>query len=549
MQNTHILDKKHNLSTQAKRYWLVFFFLLLTVTTFIGLSFSWSPSYITYINTKSVIISAILCALIYFIFLQILSPFLSSAIITMFATVTRFASNQKEINTSEPIIYGDLTHLNHLELAINFVPKTALIASLALIISFFVLIICKLYNNYNNNRNKTILFFLLLATLTYDSKDLTTRIVSAISTFGINYYDWDWHHNAVENGLLIHLLQTSIRPSPENINAAQIEEFYNYSNSATITKHPPELFISILCEACWYDKDLFKESFQPLFDIGGIELRGISPIIGGGTPNASLEMLTGLPINNSAISGVVYQEYRDLIGNFTSTLPSHLLKNGVQTFSAHNFTRRFWFRDKVEPKLGFEAFYGIEDMDPVDRSDDYYPRDSILYNFALREIKKTKNKSSFIHLATVYTHSPFVERDNDGGNNHYKEKLKVSIADMTSFINSVKEIKPDTVFLIYGDHKPRLKVLDSYKSADKHNRGDMPIIIIDHNRDRIKQVKNSLDGKPFYCYATGISEIYYGMELPISNYTNKICQNYHADKYEEYSKYLPAWIYTATIFN
>lgn len=388
-----------------------------------------------------------------------------------------------------------------------------------------------------------------LSVATIYSKNLSTILIEKTYKLGLSYYDWDWHHNAVENGLLIHLLYTSNRPSPVKMTDEQKEEFNNLINNTQIKSQSTKLFISILCEACWYDDKLFKDTFQPLMEMGGLEVRGISPIIGGGTPNSSIEMLTGLPIVNPALSGVVYQEYRDFIRDKTSTLPSHLQDNGFRTFSAHNFARRFWFRSTVEPRLGFQDFYGIEDMNPKEKSDDYYPRDTILFNFALQEISKESNKPLFVNLATVYTHSPFIERDGDGGSAHYKEKITTSIADMATFISAVKEINPDAVFLIYGDHKPRLQVLDDYKYADKHKRGDMPVILIDPDSDRAKRFTSKVNGKPFYCYATATAKTYYEMELPISKYTDNICQSYSQEHYDYLSKSLPAWIYSAVLFN
>src|SRR5690606_5826598 len=86
----------------------------------------------------------------------------------------------------------------------------------------------------------------------------------------------------------------------------------------------PRKFIVILCESCWNDDRLFREEFKPLLDLDPVEMRGVSPVFGAGTPNATLELLSGLPTNNPAVAGVVYQEYRDYFGAHTATLPSYL---------------------------------------------------------------------------------------------------------------------------------------------------------------------------------------------------------------------------------
>lgn len=537
------------ISCKLNIWWVRLFFLVVTVMICTSLTFAWGKNYIIYINYKSVVFSSLVFAVAYTLLSFLFTPILGFLIITSSTTLIRLASNRKEEHTLEPIIWGDLSHLNHLNLALKFIPYSQLIIIGAILFILSILLIRSLYIKYSNNKSLLLLIIPIVLIGTIFIKNHRSDAIKELNKWGITYNDWDWHHNSVENGLLVHLLQTSNRPSPEKLTEEQKLEFNELINEAKVTRSSPSLFINILCESCWYDDSTFSDAFYPIVEIGGLEMRGISPIFGGGTPNASIEILTGLPIVNSALSGVVYQEYRDFIRNNTSTLPSHLQSNGVNTLSAHNFAKRFWFRNTVKPRLGFNNFYGIEDMHLFEKSDDYFPRDTILFDFTLEKIKNIKtNQQYFINLATVHTHSPYLENDGDGGVAHYYNKISVSISDMKTFINKVIKVNPDVVFLIYGDHKPRLPVLDNYKYAGYHDRGDMPVILIDLNLERAQHFKENVNGKPFYCYPPVIANIYYGFELPISNYTNSICKHYTRDKYEVYSNSLPSWIYTAALF-
>src|SRR5690606_25003910 len=129
---------------------------------------------------------------------------------------------------------------------------------------------------------------------------------------------------------------------------------------------------------------------KPLLDLDPVEMRGVSPVFGAGTPNATLELLSGLPTNNPAVAGVVYQEYRDYFGAHTATLPSYLAGSGYQTVSVHNFMGQFWFRKRVEPKLGFGAFYGSEELLPgvVLTS---YPHDEVLFDWTSNWLQERRD--------------------------------------------------------------------------------------------------------------------------------------------------------------
>ena len=197
--------------------------------------------------------------------------------------------------------------------------------------------------------------FLIPPTYSSLQEQLKKAIPSAYFD-ALSYSSWDWKVNMKNNGLLLHLVQTSFRTilnKPEPATYTQWTQFKKTS-SIPATKH----IIYILCESCWYNKHLFSELFQPLLDEGFISLRGISPVYGGGTPNAEFEMLTTLPALG-VLNGVIYQEYGELLSETTNTLVTLLRNRGYQTLAFHNSTKEFWRRMEVLPKLGFNQFYSI----------------------------------------------------------------------------------------------------------------------------------------------------------------------------------------------
>ncbi len=60
-----------------------------------------------------------------------------------------------------------------------------------------------------------------------------------------------------------------------------------------------------------------------------------------------------------------------------------------------------------------------------------------------------------MNLITMSTHGPY-PRENDSGEYVYAYELKQAIERFIDFSKEVREIDPNAVIVIYGDHKPAL---------------------------------------------------------------------------------------------
>ncbi|MBR7654813.1 sulfatase-like hydrolase/transferase [Brucella oryzae] len=421
------------------------------------------------------------------------------------------------------------------------------IVSIILILFIFLYALCVSRKSiFNKSWQRYVFFIIFVLGFIFNFHQSILVIAGSVERFGIPYYSWNWPYNYRSNGLLVHLVQTGNRPLPKKISNNNRSEFEQLYERAVPAADSPSVFITILCESCWYDDGLLADEFNPLKKLATVELRGVSPVFGGGTPNASFEIISGLPSHNPAVAGIIYQEYRDFFAKRTSTLPSHLKANAFKTESLHNYLQSFWFRDQVEPKMGFSVFHGIEQMLPNEPTG--YPRDSILYEHALSRLESAHGQKMFMHLATMYTHGPYTGDDADTPLGIYRNKLRVSIADMASFIRSVQRIYPEAVVLIYGDHKPALPETQPGPSDDRQRIGDVPVLLVDPNKDRASELQSRVNGKPFYCFTTAIAEFYYKMNLPISKYTNSICANYVGSNYMQAAASVPGWLYTTAMF-
>lgn len=526
----------------------LFSLVIINAAIFTWLSF-WNIDNEYPIDKKSILITFSLGFILFISLAIFLRNYISSFIILLISLLFLLANQKKISLTGEPLIFGDISHLHHLPVALKYTSYSHLIVIFSVIILLAIYYIRK-----NNDKNKQPIWryalvvgaFLFLA---LHSSNVVKYIGDKIRFTGVMYINWDLPLNSRVNGLIVHLIQTGNRPSPTAITEDQRKEFEDLYVEAIPSQNSPKTFIMILCESCWHDETTFREAFEPLSQEASAIFRGISPVYGGGTPNSTFEFLVALPSQNSAVGGVIYQEYRDYFSTRTSTLASILQSNGFKTWSLHNYFKSFWFRSLVEPKLGFDQFISIEDMDFQSNGEDY-PSDTVLYESALKKLNgRSAYDKVFMHLATVYTHGPYYSKNDDGGTEYYEGKLRKSILDTKNFITNVREIDPEAIVILYGDHKPSLPLLDNFLTMSRHAQGDVPILLFDPNHDRAAQLKDAANNKPFYCISSSIAQQYFEITLPTSVYTDESCTFYDKENYNFSAQNVPSWVYTAALFD
>lgn len=337
------------------------------------------------ISVTSITIHIVLSICAYTLLRIIFSKFTSILIFSFICILLHYSSTQKYLHTKEPLISNDIFSLSLLHIGSMYADTSTM--SLVLL-SISILLIMSVFH-----WKKIGFFIVIVRTIIFTLAMYSTSIIfnntkeytsGLLSDFGITYYNWDMPVNFNTNGIFIHLFQTTVRNIPSKPNSDEWDNFISLIPRPAI--NATRRMIIILCEACWYEKDRFYDEFSPLVKLGATEMRGISPVYGGGTPNATIELMSGLPVRNSAVTGVLYHEYRDLFASRTWTLPYQLKSSGYITASMHNYYKDFWYRSRVEPKLGLSEFYGIEDM-PAEKTGEDWPRDKVVYDYAREFLK------------------------------------------------------------------------------------------------------------------------------------------------------------------
>ncbi|RSM29425.1 hypothetical protein C5B78_07235 [Aeromonas salmonicida] len=516
---------------------------------------------------------------LYFLSRMLLSPIVGFYFTCVTAIVLNIVNFKKSALTGMALSSSDLFATSNFSVVLKYVNTSSLLFLIFAVFIFLLLI----FNAKKKRKSKIFncvgICALLMSLSPYysafgDDNFATNRYGYILDRLGLRYISWNWEQNIDTNGLYYHLIQTSVRVRPREstvIDRSQVVAF----NSKTDSETHPRKIIFILCEACWYDENNFKNEFSYLSELGFSSSRGLSPLYGGGTANAEFEILTGLPSYNSSLTGVIYQEYASLFRDETETLARVLVRNGYSSIALHNNVGKFWRRDVVYRKFGFQEFISIEKMGmlPEDLQKgrkpwQWQPDDYLLYESALRVIKKNKDNKLFLHMITMSTHGPY-EYEHDYGEGHYKTQLIESAVRMRNFIEKAQKIDPDTLFFIYGDHKPAMNrffynrgvlnrdVFLKTGTADTDfifnerfnpkQYGDIPIFIKYKSRRATDEVLKSLKGMPFYCISKKINEEFIKVKFfsyndvsrnGICNVSNSYDKNLSDELDDVYSKML-----------
>lgn len=523
------------------------------------------------------IVSAIIPLFLFYGFLRLFSFAWLAALISAATTFgLSFANAMKSSLTGDPLSFTDLSTTVNLSIVFHYL-NTWQIASIG--IALALMLLCLLYSVYRLSfvgvRRYAVSFLAILAigSFAVPSPDTFASGLSHVANevlaeIGVDYIDWDWTENIRMNGLTTHLIQTSERRLPPKPTTDENAAFARLSLPVDAASTRPRKIIFVLCESCWNDGNNFRELYQPLTDNGFQEFRAISPVYGGGTVNTSFEMLTGLPADSGVLTGIIYQEYNALLSKQAHSMPRYLKKLGYQTIAMHNNKRKFWFRDVVNPKMGFDRFISLEDMGyspPVGWADDAY-----LFNSALELLRLAGDQPLLLTLTSVYTHGsyPFV---NDFGEGDYTSRLKTTLERMVDFVSAVNLIDPNALIIIYGDHKPSLtryfyergvfprsafaqigETNEDFRFDDAfpHEiKGDVPVYIRYPGNQSLAHFKAEANGLPFFCLSEIVDRYFIHSGLPAHTFSTEVCKDYRQEGYEKTVKRFPSWLYALSVID
>jgi hypothetical protein len=309
------------------------------------------------------------------------------------------------------------------------------------------------------------------------------------------------------NGLATHLYFSTAGLRLKTYSEAEVsralEQLGAPAPPAAAVSPAPDLYL-VLGEAWWRDPQDPNSPLNQLKPLGFTESSAVSPVYGGTTPNAEFEVLTAIPVKSFQAGIIPYQHYVQYITGASRSLARLLAGNGYTATAYHNFTRRFWLRDQVYPKLGFERFVSMEEMSLVIQPNDW-PTDRGLYQSVLNTIGGGRPQFHFI--VTVETHGPYVKdkADEEGHNgvSDYRRRLDNAVQSLAAFKQQLDGKGRPYVLVVFGDHLPGLR-RHQWKSgmtseSDPRLR-QVPVLIAGNTGD-IPGFARAIANRPLYCMA------------------------------------------------
>ena len=213
-------------------------------------------------------------------------------------------------------------------------------------------------------------------------------------------------------------------------------------------------------------------------------------------------MLTGIPVKSFQAGIIPYQHYLQYITDASRSLPRLLAEKGYATTAYHNFTRRFWLRDQIYPRLGFASFVSMEEMTLVIQPNDW-PTDEGLYQSVLKNTGGDKPQFHFI--VTVETHGPYEKEEEDAeghnGVHDYRRRLDSAAHSLARFKQALDLKGRPYMIVTFGDHLPGLRLhqwKNGMKSEQDPRLHQVPVLIAS-NTVNASVAGKAIENRPLYC--------------------------------------------------
>ncbi len=295
-----------------------------------------------------------------------------------------------------------------------------------------------------------------------------------------DFISWNQVGNYQKNGFLISFFYNLGRlemAQPDDYSEERIDEIYTeYNDLKKADTKRQELGdvvdnIIIVLDETFYDSEILAKHYP---HSGGDPLPNLhklfkeypsgymySPEYGGGTANVEFEIFTGL--TNYWANSIQYINTVPKMSSLESVV-SWALQNNFQTTAVHGFDGSVYKRNIVYPKIGFEKFIDIYDLDYNELENGQgFLSDSSVYRQIL-DILHDSDSKQMVGASTMQNHTPY---DSAGYTRlDYKitgifpnEDLEHSFQSLHNadkylgdFIEELDKLDERTVLLWFGDH-------------------------------------------------------------------------------------------------
>ena len=192
--------------------------------------------------------------------------------------------------------------------------------------------------------------------------------------------------------------------------------------------------------------------------------------LGGGTVRTEFEVLTGLTVDHLLNSTSPYIYVKDDI----ETYVSNYKEQGYKTTAIHSYTEKFYMRNIAYPRLGFDDFISVED---IEKDYEYttrrgYVTDDTFMDVVIDTLEKDGDEPSFIFGITMENHQSYKKSDesdivvkvtNDAIDDEtldavttYTQGVYYADKSLKKLVDYIDAREKPTVILFFGDHLPTL---------------------------------------------------------------------------------------------
>lgn len=255
-------------------------------------------------------------------------------------------------------------------------------------------------------------------------------------------------------------------------------------------------------------------NFYKMYSNGWHWENNYSPRNSCSTGNNEMSGMTGLYSIYNTCTANEYKENTYFQGIFNL-----FNKQEYKTFSAHNYTEHYYFRNEIHTNLGSGKYYGVEDLG-ISYSNQYknWSSDEDFMTEVLEILDKDYSDGKFMTwLTTVSSHQPYYYSSKEGDMyldlyknlnikkdlKRYKSKLKILDNALGILLEGLEEkgILDDTVIVMFGDHYPyglSTSVINSVLDYDTS---------VDYEAERVPFViyNSKLESKTFKEYTSYIN--------------------------------------------
>ena len=293
---------------------------------------------------------------------------------------------------------------------------------------------------------------------------------------------WNQRGNFESRGILIHIVQESIRqkarsaspPSAKEVaEALAVLQSLKPKQDAIINPQgsgkPPRNVHMILLESFWdaalltgsgLSADPLDPEFRKLWQAAG-NSHVLSPVFGGYTANPEFEVLCGLPVTENQVFFEVG------LHNSVACLPQVLRDAGYRSVVSHPNVAGFWNRVNAYRRIGFDTYWSERDFALDDQNGEFLS-DASLYRQVMAKVTPIAAGGTpvFNYILTYFGHVAYplnaqrpkkiTTTDTNALLNAYVNLLYYKSRELMVFLEKLQKDDPDSLIVLYGDHLPFL---------------------------------------------------------------------------------------------